>query len=402
MNVILKNEGNVSIEPDVKVDIKDTFFGTQNQQLEQKTSIPREGEVKATFTFNKPKVGKFEIIPEATYQKTNGTHETVISNNKISFWALPWDEIIIIFLLIAANLFFLLILKILSKKEKRYYKSYRVEDGENLETIATKLGTDWKKIAKINKLKIPYQLSGGQIITVFDKKDMLEQLYLENEKLSETTKKSEKLNEKTTEKKPEIASTPIKKSFLAKVSEKMRVRKDICFLVIIGFALLIIGYSLCANTFIKKNNLNFNYNSANQNTKEFSGMPEPTQTQNIKDEQTGDMPEKENQISENEISGEKISKEERESVDIEILNGSGIKGASLEISSALEKKGYTKISSGNADNFNYTDTSLTCASAVNENICGEIEKVLSEDHQNVRMTSNNESETNSIKIILGK
>lgn len=398
LNVIVKNESSISLEPDLKVDIKDTLFGTQNQQLQQKTMIPREGQVKATFTFKEPKVGKFEITPEATYEKADGIRETVVSSQKLSFWALPWDEIIIAGLLILANLLFLAVLHLLARKERKYYKSYRVRKEENLGVIARKLGTDWKKIAKINKMKAPYQLEEGQIITVFDKKDMLEQLYMENERITNSIKE-------TTAPDPLPAGADAKrkihkKSVLAIISAKLGLREDIFLLIILALGLIAGAYALYTPIFMKKNNLNFTYeNPSHQSSEKNEIDTSASLSEDNESEQT--IPEDE-LLQEAEEGPEDPSPADRENVKIEILNGSGIKGASLKISAALASQGYQNISTGNADNFNYTDTLLGCSASVAENICGEIESLLLENYEDVQKISGEKIKTDSIRIILGR
>jgi len=47
---------------------------------------------------------------------------------------------------------------------KEEWTSYRVKEGENINSIAKKFGVSWKLIVKANKLKPPYELKSGQKI----------------------------------------------------------------------------------------------------------------------------------------------------------------------------------------------------------------------------------------------
>lgn len=49
---------------------------------------------------------------------------------------------------------------------------------------------------------------------------------------------------------------------------------------------------------------------------------------------------------------------DRSNLKVKILNGSGVAGAATKASDALKKLGYDIVSSGNADNFDYTDTTI--------------------------------------------
>jgi len=398
LSVLLKNESNISVEPQVKAQVKDAFFDIQNQTVEQKITIPRDSEASVSLVINKPKIGKFEITPQVSYQKQNGEEETLGNDKKLYFWALPWDEIIIVILLLLANLLLLIILKIISHKEKKYYKSYKVKNGDNLEKIADKIGTDWKKIAKINKIKPPYQLSEGQIITVFDKKDMLEQLYMENEKIEKGTHSS---SDGTFDK--DLSEIYDEKGFFSKIGEKLGIRKDICFLFVIAIILVTVGYFFYMNISFKKNNSQFMYEDA----KVFENSKEETATEEKENVTEENIPAVENQEKDTSALQEESKKEEltqadRESVSLEVLNGSGTKGASSGASAILKEGGYPNVTTGNADKFTYTTTLIQCESEIKNEICEEVKTLLSASYATIEIEKELGLEKNTIRIILGK
>jgi LysM repeat protein len=388
LSVEINNESNVSIEPKINIGIKDTLFNVQNSSLEQKPLIPREGQVKATFTFKKPRVGKFEIVPMLTYNKADGTQETITNSQKISFWALPWDEIIIVTLLIIANILFLIILKILSKKDKKYYKIYKVKRGDDLGSIANKVGTNWKSIAKLNKIKPPYKLETGSIITVFDKKDMLEQLYLENEKISKSIQGA---------KNPKIQ--PKKKTFWTRISEILWLRKDILVLIALGSFIVVTAYMLYVNLFMKKNNISLEYIQKDSEIetqvnaeKEETGIRQDTTIKTLEETQKETEP----------VLKQPITTEERSAITIDALNGSGVKGASNKIAEAIKNLGYMNINSGNADRFNYTETLIYCATDIDERICEEIQATVKTVYPNAALSVDNKLKSKSVRIIIGR
>lgn len=55
---------------------------------------------------------------------------------------------------------------------------------------------------------------------------------------------------------------------------------------------------------------------------------------------------------------DKTSGLDRANLKVAVLNGSGEAGAATKASDALKKLGYDVVSSGNADNFDYTDTQI--------------------------------------------
>lgn len=57
-------------------------------------------------------------------------------------------------------------------------------------------------------------------------------------------------------------------------------------------------------------------------------------------------------------STDKTSGLDRANLKVAVLNGSGEAGAATKASDALKKLGYDVVSSGNADNFDYTDTQI--------------------------------------------
>lgn len=389
LSLEINNESNISVEPKINIGIKDTLFNVQNSNLEQKPLIPREGRVKATFTFKKPKVGKFEIVPMLTYNKADGTQETIADSKKISFWALPWDEIIIVTLLIIANILFLIILKILSKKDKKYYKIYKVKRGDDLDSIANKVGTNWKSIAKLNKIKPPYKLETGSIITVFDKKDMLEQLYLENEIISKSTQGT-----KTTKKELK------RRTFWTKISEILWLRKDILVLIIFGSIITVIAYMLYANLFMKKNNISFEY--AKKNSEIEEQVDTKTEKNDIPQDVIVENTDEESQNETELVSGQPVTAEEKNTIIIDVLNGSGVKGASNKAAETLKTLGYANTNSGNADRFNYTGTLIYCATDIDKRICEEIETTLKTIYPNTVLSTDDKLKSKNIKIIIGK
>ena len=52
------------------------------------------------------------------------------------------------------------------KKIQLTWVNYKVTDGESITKIAKRYNVSWKKLAKVNDIKPPYQLSSGDTIKV--------------------------------------------------------------------------------------------------------------------------------------------------------------------------------------------------------------------------------------------
>lgn len=69
---------------------------------------------------------------------------------------------------------------------------------------------------------------------------------------------------------------------------------------------------------------------------------------------------------------------DKKSVSVSILNGSGIKGKAQKISNIMLKNGYEKITTGNADNFNYGTSTIYIKSAIislSASLVGELQSL---------------------------
>ena len=170
----IKNEGNVSLVPDVDIFVNDTLFHKKDQVFSRKPQVSRGSEIGGSFEWEKPKwkifnyFGKFLIQAKITYAK-NGEIET-IKSEPIIVWLIPWLEISVFSVIILIILIILAMKLTLARKERKRMKEYTVGSRETIETIAEKFGMKWKKLAKINKLKPPYTLRKGQKILIVGKK----------------------------------------------------------------------------------------------------------------------------------------------------------------------------------------------------------------------------------------
>lgn len=93
---------------------------------------------------------------------------------------------------------------------------------------------------------------------------------------------------------------------------------------------------------------------------------------------------------------------DRSSVSVEVLNGSGVIGAASKASDILKNLGYNVTSTGNADNFDFTDTEVHVKSTKSK-FAGLVKSDLSSSYTvNVASADLDASASADIRVIVGK
>lgn len=180
MSTSLRNNGNVSLDTNVRTNIK-TFFG--NLVRSGGGGFPVLSGSEAQFNFEVDKIfwgGWYKAQATAEYNSSpdqsigeGESDKTIYSAEKIIFIT-PKPQALLIealaFLIIAGGTIYYML------KQKKYAnlrkgaKVYAVKKGDTLNSIAKKNNVDWKLIAKINKLKAPYSLEPGSKLKMPAKK----------------------------------------------------------------------------------------------------------------------------------------------------------------------------------------------------------------------------------------
>ena len=373
-SVKVKNEGNTPLDSTVRINVKDMLFGKQNQTIEQKILIPRGEEMEVSVPLNRVGIGKFEVSSEIEYRKADGMQEKIANLDRTSFFAFPQEFIPIIVLLLLANIILIVIFKLKKRMDKKYYKDYRIQSGDNLVNLAERLAVNWKKIAKINKMKPPYQLGGGQIITVIDKKNVLPDLF---------SSKDEAFIKPTDDQVRQDRKEAFEKD-LALISDaeetsdddgKPRRSKKILRITMLAIVLAIFGYFIYTLIFTKGNNANFIYDR-NRDKLADTTTPDTGRETAITEEKAAPVPTADGTSTTKEDPAKEISAADRQATKIKILNGSGVRGASSKALALFRKRGYTSITTSNAARFDYSDTIIECGSNVKPAVCQEAEEIV--------------------------
>jgi hypothetical protein len=171
----VKNTGNVSIDADVRVAVKDIFgrlvkeFSGQYPVFRGETSSWNY-EMPASFWGGYYKAAlnvTYDANPEAGTGVASGKPQTTISR-AISFWMWPSIAAVIIYaavlLLIIAFILVLWFRRRRARWIKRTWLDYVVQRGDSLKNLAKKFDVSWRLLVKVNKLKAPFDLTPGEVI----------------------------------------------------------------------------------------------------------------------------------------------------------------------------------------------------------------------------------------------
>ncbi|MBU1018569.1 DUF916 domain-containing protein [Patescibacteria group bacterium] len=170
------NLGNVNMEANAKITVKNLFSKPQIVEKDFGTILP--GEI--TSPYQKlweiaPPIGLIKATTELNYKRkrmfgSNEDEYTTIEDT-ITFFIIPMREVIIS-LIIFLIIFLVLFIKHLKfKKTLTKCTKYKAIKNESITDIATKKVVDWKLLAKINNLKPPYVIEKDTIILIPPKKD---------------------------------------------------------------------------------------------------------------------------------------------------------------------------------------------------------------------------------------
>jgi nucleoid-associated protein YgaU len=174
LSVGLKNNGNVSLDADVAVEIKSLLGGTIRRNggeypVLSGNELILNFETKPPFWGGWYRVeGRASFASDITRSLGEGGELDTIGSPSHIVFVKPQPAAIVIVLvaliaMVGASVWVL--------RRRRYYKKlhmsakeYRVKKTDTLQKIATKHNLSWKEIAKINKLKAPYHVEPGTLI----------------------------------------------------------------------------------------------------------------------------------------------------------------------------------------------------------------------------------------------
>jgi len=156
--ITLKNEGNVRIEPETKIKITNIFGKTVDEIGGQIGMVFPKSSSKLNLIWEKPLFfGRYVATAKVKFSQDQEP-----ATKKIIFWAVPYKFLTIlgglIVLVILLRLIFLYFVEL--SKEKMLI--YELSKKETVQEVAEKFKVNWAKLARLNRLKKPYELKNGQ------------------------------------------------------------------------------------------------------------------------------------------------------------------------------------------------------------------------------------------------
>jgi hypothetical protein len=224
----------------------------------------------------------------------------------------------------------------------------------------------WKKIAKLNKLKAPYQLEEGMALTVVDKKGVLEEGMAKSALLAETDESARTERQEKFEEDMAAISTGRDEEEAAGTGGKI-----FKFLILL-LVLAALGYGAYQKFLPRDNSAHFEYESG-----EKSAPAAPSEEAAAEKSPAPAAEPAAAMAVPAAPAAPEISNAERAAVKVAVLNGSGIKGASGRAAALFKAQGYTQVSTGNAARFDLSGTLVECSSDISPALCADAAAVLS-------------------------
>jgi hypothetical protein len=173
-----KNDGNVSLDTKFTTTLQSVFGGSTGQSQGTYPTLPHSS-ASWNFELKRPFWGGwYRANVAATYnsdtsaslgQKTANDSKTIQRTSAVFFVApAPLAAVVEVLILLAI---ILVVWWLLRRRRhvvhvSRHWEMYKVKGKESLAAVASKHDTTWKQLARVNKLKPPYELTAGQEIKV--------------------------------------------------------------------------------------------------------------------------------------------------------------------------------------------------------------------------------------------
>ena len=176
LTVGLTNTGNVSLDTDLVVYVKN-IFGLDETNVTG--TYPVLANDQSTFNFEDDKPfwgGWYRVGSNATYNSDaedslgeDGVTSTVSAPEQW-IYVTPQPVALVVEVIAGVAILLAIILTIFKKMHfSRTYRkagTYKVREGDTLQKIAKTFDVNWKTIAKYNKLKAPYHLEAGDRLKI--------------------------------------------------------------------------------------------------------------------------------------------------------------------------------------------------------------------------------------------
>jgi hypothetical protein len=170
----LSNNGNTLLKAQGEIEIRSITGKTYSVPIGDINLLKNSKQVSTTNWDQKPFWGIFTATAKIKMLEldlgTNSYVEIGQLEKTVDFSVIPWTILVLALVLLILIAPIVVIRKMRRKSFLGKCVPYQVVEGETLMSIARKNRLDWRKLAKINNLKAPYELSKGQKIMLLPKK----------------------------------------------------------------------------------------------------------------------------------------------------------------------------------------------------------------------------------------
>ncbi|MDD5463528.1 MAG: LytR C-terminal domain-containing protein [Candidatus Moranbacteria bacterium] len=380
------NSGNVSVDFQNVISIKDSFFGKRTQEITDRNfQVLKADTFVSNYSWESPRFGKYTFAMGLKYTDDQGNEQSTFSN-PITVWIFPWREII-------ATLVGALILGGIYLGRKKYLKKkygavgwveYSVKKTDTIAKLAKKYEIDWEILVRTNKIKPPFLLEAGMIVlvppTIVGKEVPTEAV--------KTASKEKKIVKET--------KAPVKTKSAAKIVpeavlvESVRKPFNKKYLIWGAIILLIAGIIVAGVNFAKKNK------SAEVNTQ----LSITSLGGDVNESQSVATVETEKPA---EASAPVPTEVKKETGNVVILNGGAVPGSAGKLSDFLKTNGVTEIEAKNAELDTHTGITVYYQEEYSP-FAEKIVKTLNEKYENAKLevATNDEQKSAAVVIVLGK
>ena len=381
------NSGNVSVDFQNVINIKDDLFGKRTQEITDRNfQVLKADTFISNYSWESPRFGKYTFAMGLKYTDDQGKEQSTYSN-PITIWIFPWRELIAV--LVGALLLGGIYLGRKTYLKKKYggigWVQYSVKKSDTIAKLAEKYDVAWEILVRTNKMKPPFLLEAGMVILVPVINNGKE-VSAESVKAQETEKKTIK---KT--KAPVDVKTPVKTKAAAKVVPGAVLIQPIKkpfnrkYLFLGGIILLLAAVSAAVIMLVGKNkaaevNTNLSITS-------LGSVVEQSQPAVV-----------EKPV---EVVAEALAK--KETGEVLILNGGGAPGAAVKLSDFLKTTGVTEVEAKNAELDTHSGVVVYYQEQY-EPFADKIVEALSTKYKDAKLeiAQDDEQKSAAVVIILGK
>lgn len=435
----VKNDGNVSVQQENTIHIKDLLFGRKNEDVSREFQVMKKDEFISNYSWNNPRFGRFSFTIEAKYKDASGA-DAVLQSKEIKLWIIPWREMLIAAVIL---LFFFLVFLFYRMYQKRKYggigwNSYRVAEGDNINSLAAKFEIDWRILAKTNKIDAPYFLQAGQIIMVpsngenvaeniveknkFENKITVENKISEpiflDEILSASPNETANIKQRRGRKPKSLAvdkheiveklfSENIEKPVVGvaeKVEEKPKETdyKKIAIILAVFASISFIAAIVLAVMFFKKPNKCSEFVNGKISIEDVGKNSSESQTA-VNSPVTNKAEENIKQTDSESDSENKTELVKSEEINVKILNGGAVPGSAGKLKNVLIKNNYAKVEAQNAAEEDHEGAIIYYAENF-EKEATAMKDLLKTKYSEIssQQASTDEEKSSDVVIILGK